>query len=178
MALLLRAILWERKFAHVLDGDGMRRAWLRGRDDVAKRYFRADVAPRAGGSDHRRGLGRPRRDRGRHPRAQRAPVTGCYVRCAMRSHQSDRWSRAKSSWPADSRVWAPNHGAHRQAQVMAGDVDQRENTHADGSCLQRLRTAGAIRTLNGTLMCFEAESRSRERFSKLRSRPQIGKALI
>lgn len=44
MALLLRAILWERKFAHVLDGGGMRRAWLRGRDDVAKRYFRADVA--------------------------------------------------------------------------------------------------------------------------------------
>ena len=29
----------ERGFAHVLDHGGMRRTWLRGRDDVHKRYL-------------------------------------------------------------------------------------------------------------------------------------------
>ena len=38
VALLLRAELCERAFAHVLDRGGMRRTWLRGRDNVAKRY--------------------------------------------------------------------------------------------------------------------------------------------
>jgi transposase len=38
VALLLRAVLCERAFAHVLDRGGMRRTWLRGRDNVAKRY--------------------------------------------------------------------------------------------------------------------------------------------
>jgi len=38
-ALLLRAVLCERAFAHVLDRGGMRRTWLRGRDNVAKRYL-------------------------------------------------------------------------------------------------------------------------------------------
>jgi hypothetical protein len=39
VALLLRAVLCERAFAHVLDRGGMRRTWLRGRDNVAKRYL-------------------------------------------------------------------------------------------------------------------------------------------
>ena len=39
IALLLRAVLCERAFAHVLDRGGMRRTWLRGRDNVAKRYL-------------------------------------------------------------------------------------------------------------------------------------------
>jgi transposase len=39
VALMLRAVLCERAFAHVLDRGGMRRTWLRGRDNVAKRYL-------------------------------------------------------------------------------------------------------------------------------------------
>jgi transposase len=39
VALVLRAVLCERAFAHVLDRGGMRRTWLRGRDNVAKRYL-------------------------------------------------------------------------------------------------------------------------------------------
>jgi transposase len=39
VALLLRAVLCERAFAHLLDRGGMRRTWLRGRDNVAKRYL-------------------------------------------------------------------------------------------------------------------------------------------
>jgi hypothetical protein len=39
VALILRAVLCERTFAHVLDRGGMRRTWLRGRDNVAKRYL-------------------------------------------------------------------------------------------------------------------------------------------
>jgi transposase len=38
VALVLRAVLCERAFAHVLDRGGMRRTWLRGLDNVAKRY--------------------------------------------------------------------------------------------------------------------------------------------
>ena len=38
LALVLRAVLCERAFAHVLDRGGMRRTWLRGRENVAKRY--------------------------------------------------------------------------------------------------------------------------------------------
>lgn len=34
-----RGELVERSFAHVLDRGGMRRAWLRGRENVAKRYL-------------------------------------------------------------------------------------------------------------------------------------------
>jgi hypothetical protein len=39
VALVLRAVLCERAFAHVLDRGGMRRTWLRGRANVAKRYL-------------------------------------------------------------------------------------------------------------------------------------------
>jgi transposase len=39
VALVLRAVLCERTFAHVLDRGGMRRTWLRGRDNVARRYL-------------------------------------------------------------------------------------------------------------------------------------------
>jgi len=39
VALVLRAVLCERAFAHVLDRGGMRRTWLRGRDNVARRYL-------------------------------------------------------------------------------------------------------------------------------------------
>lgn len=39
VALLLRAVLCERAFAHALDRGGMRRTWLRGRENVAKRYL-------------------------------------------------------------------------------------------------------------------------------------------
>jgi transposase len=39
VALVLRALLCERVFAHVLDRGGMRRTWLRGRENVAKRYL-------------------------------------------------------------------------------------------------------------------------------------------
>jgi transposase len=39
VALRLRAVLCERTFAHVLDRGGMRRTWLRGRDNVARRYL-------------------------------------------------------------------------------------------------------------------------------------------
>jgi hypothetical protein len=39
IALVLRAVLCERAFAHVLDRGGMRRTWLRGRDNVARRYL-------------------------------------------------------------------------------------------------------------------------------------------
>jgi hypothetical protein len=39
VALVLRAVLCERTFAHVLDRGGMRRTWLRGRENVAKRYL-------------------------------------------------------------------------------------------------------------------------------------------
>ena len=39
VALMLRAVLCERAFAHVLDRGGMRRTWLRGRNNVAKRYL-------------------------------------------------------------------------------------------------------------------------------------------
>jgi hypothetical protein len=39
VALMLRAVLCERTFAHVLDRGGMRRTWLRGRDNVARRYL-------------------------------------------------------------------------------------------------------------------------------------------
>ncbi len=38
-ALKLRAELVERGFALILDGGGMRRVWLRGRDNVQKRYL-------------------------------------------------------------------------------------------------------------------------------------------
>ena len=34
-----RGELVERSFAHVLDRGGMRRAWLRGRENVHKRYL-------------------------------------------------------------------------------------------------------------------------------------------
>ena len=34
-----RGELVERSFAHVLDRGGMRRAWLRGRENVQKRYL-------------------------------------------------------------------------------------------------------------------------------------------
>jgi transposase len=39
VALALRAVLCERAFAHLLDRGGMRRTWLRGRDNVTKRYL-------------------------------------------------------------------------------------------------------------------------------------------
>jgi hypothetical protein len=39
VALVLRAVLCERAFAHVLDRGGMRRTWLRGRANLAKRYL-------------------------------------------------------------------------------------------------------------------------------------------
>ncbi len=39
VALVLRAVVCERAFAHVLDRGGMRRTWLRGRENVAKRYL-------------------------------------------------------------------------------------------------------------------------------------------
>jgi transposase len=39
VALGLRAVLCERAFAHVLDRGGLRRSWLRGRENVAKRYL-------------------------------------------------------------------------------------------------------------------------------------------
>jgi transposase len=39
IALVLRTVLCERAFAHVLDRGGMRRTWLRGRDNVARRYL-------------------------------------------------------------------------------------------------------------------------------------------
>jgi hypothetical protein len=39
VTLMLRAVLCERTFAHVLDRGGMRRTWLRGRDNVARRYL-------------------------------------------------------------------------------------------------------------------------------------------
>jgi len=38
-AMRKRGELVERSFAHVLDRGGMRRAWLRGRENVAKRYL-------------------------------------------------------------------------------------------------------------------------------------------
>ena len=38
-ALRLRAELCERGFAPVLDRGGMRRAWLRGRENLKKRYL-------------------------------------------------------------------------------------------------------------------------------------------
>ena len=38
-ALKLRAERVERSFAHCLDRGGMRRAWLRGRENVQKRYL-------------------------------------------------------------------------------------------------------------------------------------------
>ena len=34
-----RSEMVERSFAHVLDRGGMRRAWLRGRENVHKRYL-------------------------------------------------------------------------------------------------------------------------------------------
>jgi len=39
VALLLRAVLCARAFAHVLDRGGMRRTWLKGRENVAQRYL-------------------------------------------------------------------------------------------------------------------------------------------
>ena len=38
-AVKLRAEIVERSFAHTLDRGGMRRAWLRGRDNIQKRYL-------------------------------------------------------------------------------------------------------------------------------------------
>ena len=38
-AFKLCAELCERAFAHILDRGGVRRTWLRGRDNVAKRYL-------------------------------------------------------------------------------------------------------------------------------------------
>ena len=38
-AMRKRCELVERSFAHVLDRGGMRRAWLRGRENIAKRYL-------------------------------------------------------------------------------------------------------------------------------------------
>ena len=38
-AMKKRGELVERSFAHVLDRGGMRRAWLRGRENIAKRYL-------------------------------------------------------------------------------------------------------------------------------------------
>ena len=38
-AFKLRAEIVERSFAHILDRGGMRRTWLRGRDNVQKRYL-------------------------------------------------------------------------------------------------------------------------------------------
>ena len=38
-ALRTRAELVERSFAHILDRGGMRRTWLRGRENVHKRYL-------------------------------------------------------------------------------------------------------------------------------------------
>jgi hypothetical protein len=43
-----RGEMVERSFAHVLDRGGMRRAWLRGRQNVHKRYLsRCQRAPRS-----------------------------------------------------------------------------------------------------------------------------------
>ncbi len=39
IALTLRAVLCERAFAHILDRGRLRRTWLRGRDNIAKRYL-------------------------------------------------------------------------------------------------------------------------------------------
>ena len=39
VALMLRAVLCERSFGQLLDRDGMRRTWLRERDNVARRYL-------------------------------------------------------------------------------------------------------------------------------------------
>ena len=38
-AFKLRAEIVERSFAHILDRGGMRRTWLRGRDNIHKRYL-------------------------------------------------------------------------------------------------------------------------------------------
>jgi len=38
-AFKLRAEIVERSFAHILDRGGMRRTWLRGRENVHKRYL-------------------------------------------------------------------------------------------------------------------------------------------
>ena len=38
-AFKLRAAIVERSFAHILDRGGMRRTWLRGRENVHKRYL-------------------------------------------------------------------------------------------------------------------------------------------
>src|SRR3546814_3728287 len=41
-AMRKRGEMVERSFAHVLDRGGMRRAWLRGRENVHKRYLRSE----------------------------------------------------------------------------------------------------------------------------------------
>jgi hypothetical protein len=39
LVMRMRGEIVERSFAHVLDRGGMRRAWLRGHDNIQKRYL-------------------------------------------------------------------------------------------------------------------------------------------
>ncbi|MFC6438485.1 transposase [Novosphingobium resinovorum] len=95
-----RGELVERSFAHVLDRGGMRRAWLRGRENLHKRYlihvagFNLGILMRA-----LFGCGTPRGGRQR--------FTGVFARCSDRKRadlRPRRPSRSRNRCPAYHHV--------------------------------------------------------------------------
>ena len=81
----LRAEIVERSFAHNLDRGGMRRTWLRGRENVHKRYL-LHVA------GHNLSLPDAQTDRRRHPAGGRGGRIWLYLRAYCAS-----WSRSGRS---------------------------------------------------------------------------------
>ena len=85
-AFKLRAEIVERSFAHNLDRGGMRRTWLRGRENVHKRYLLPCRRPQSESPD-------AQTDRRRHPAGGRGGRIWLYLRayCASwnRSGRSD-----------------------------------------------------------------------------------------
>ena len=87
-AFKLRAEIVERSFAHNLDRGGMRRTWLRGRENVHKRYL---LQPQSESPD-------AQTDRRRHPAGGRGGRIWLYLRAYCAS-----WSRSGRSESSSSR---------------------------------------------------------------------------
>ena len=85
-AMRRRGEMVERSFAHVLDRGGMRRVWLRGRENVHKRYL-IHVAGFNLGDPHARPV------RLRHPEGGGERLTSGFVRPSDRCHASARLHR-------------------------------------------------------------------------------------
>src|SRR5512132_3139820 len=104
-AMRRRAEIAERSFAHNLERGGMRRTWLRGRENVHKRYL-IHVRPQ------------PRRpdappDRRRNPERGRRPRPDVPARHLRRSHPGDLHLHPRRSRPRLSR----RHRHHRANMI-------------------------------------------------------------